>query len=1017
MFSNGVKSIGEYAFSNFRGLTSVKTPDSVVSVGNGAFSHCTSLTSITIPDSVTSIGGWAFGSCTNLTDITFPNSITTIDYGTFSNCTNLTNITIPDSVTSIGEYVFRDCTNLASITMSGGIDTIAQNAFENCNNLTNLTISAGSENIGSVFHNYIENNNYNYNYSNNNNNVFIMNGVKSIGEYAFSNFSGLTSVTIPGSVVSVGNGAFSSCTSLTNIKLPNSVTSIGYSAFSWCTSLTNIKIPDSITSIENYAFHYCTSLTNITIPDSVTSIDESAFYECTNLASITMSGGVATIGKDAFYHCNNLANLTISASSTTIGNVFSEYIRNNNRSYYNYHYNTNGEYVEEYIVDHDFRNVKNITIMNGVTSIGDNAFNRFIGLTSITIPDSVMFIGSNAFNGCTSLISITIPDTVMSIEDGTFYNCTSLTSINIPDGITSIGNHVFSRCNKLRNVIIGKNVTSMGWEAFYNCSSLRDIIIPESVISIGERAFCTYDSNSGSTAVIKNLTIYGEFGSFAEQYASDNNIVFKALTGNTEQVIEPTCTEKGYTIYHFTDGIFEDYIGNYTSPTGHDWNDPMYVWVNENTTVIAFRNCKNDPNHAEVETAVPIYEVVTSPSCSQEGTGRYTAIFNNNAFEEQIKNVTLEKMEHSYIYDNNDILTSDGHKMICLRCGDTIIVEHTYDENSVCTVCGYEKENLALIDWNKASFEFTDESNGLYAYTKKIISPEFTVTYEGVALEEYVDFDFADESEESARLAGKHTIIIYDKNDENNTFSFDYYIYDLKITAEESADTSNEVHFCATRNADKVNMVNFGIVFDKTNTYGEELSLDKYTHIVTTNKHSTSKYTSNIKDSGSGVCGRPFLTVELNGQQYTVYGNAQYLARYSEDQLGEPVIQDIVPELKDNKVNIRVEKPIYSTKEYSCKEIGILFSKNGTISSLEEAVSNNNLIYENVGYGKVSKGYVNGTRIGTETVDSYDAYTASISFINDNPVYTRAYVIMTDKKTNEDIIIYGNYYMTTKGEF
>ena len=93
-----------------------------------------------------------------------------------------------------------------------------------------------------------------------------------------------------------------------------------------------------------------------------------------------------------------------------------------------------------------------------------------------------------------------------------------------------------------------------------------------------------------------------------------------------------------------------------------------------------------------------------------------------------------------------------------------------------------------------------------------------------------------------------------------------------------------------------------------------------------------------------------------------------------------------------------------------------MFSKNGTISSLEEAISNDNLIYENAGDGKVSKGYVNGARIGSETIDSYDAYTASISFIDDNPVYTRAYAVMTDKKTNEDIIIYGNYHITTKGE-
>ena len=70
-----------------------------------------------------------------------------------------------------------------------------------------------------------------------------------------------------------------------------------------------------------------------------------------------------------------------------------------------------------------------MTIGNGVTSIGNDAFYRCTLLTSITIPDSVTSIGSDAFYYCTSLTSITIPDSVTSIGYEAFYFCTSLKEV------------------------------------------------------------------------------------------------------------------------------------------------------------------------------------------------------------------------------------------------------------------------------------------------------------------------------------------------------------------------------------------------------------------------------------------------------------------------------------------------------------------------------------------------------------------------------------------------------------
>ena len=91
--------------------------------------------------------------------------------------------------------------------------------------------------------------------------------VTSIGEYAFADCSGLTSITIPNSVISIGNYAFAGCSELTSITIPSSVTSIENYAFVGCSELTSITIPSSVTSIGNYAFGNCSGLKTIYIPN------------------------------------------------------------------------------------------------------------------------------------------------------------------------------------------------------------------------------------------------------------------------------------------------------------------------------------------------------------------------------------------------------------------------------------------------------------------------------------------------------------------------------------------------------------------------------------------------------------------------------------------------------------------------------------------------------------------------------------------------------------------------------
>ena len=225
--------------------------------------------------------------------------------------------------------------------------------------------------------------------------------VTSIGDIAFSNCNGLTSVTIPNSVTSIGYSAFSGCSGLTSVTIPNSVTTIGQSAFQGCRGLTSITIGNNVTSILKSVFYRCSSLTSVTIPNSVTSIGHEAFYCCSNLLSVIIPNSVTSIGYNAFTGCTSLTSIVIPSS---------------------------------------------------VKSIETSVFSECSSLTSVTIPNSVTSIGSDAFYGCSGLTSVTIPNSVTSIGDAAFYGCKGLTSITIPNSVTDIGGEAFANCDDLTDV-------------------------------------------------------------------------------------------------------------------------------------------------------------------------------------------------------------------------------------------------------------------------------------------------------------------------------------------------------------------------------------------------------------------------------------------------------------------------------------------------------------------------------------------------------------------------------------
>ena len=126
---------------------------------------------------------------------------------------------------------------------------------------------------------------------------------------------------------------------------------------------------------------------------------------------------------------------------------------------------------------YDYRSyIKYVTLPDGLTSIGNNAFVGCSRLTSITIPNSVTSIGDQAFYECESLTSVTIPNSVItSIGDWAFAFCFSLTSVTIPNSVTSIGGSAFEDCSGLTSVTLGNSVTSIGNNAFGSCNKIQEV--------------------------------------------------------------------------------------------------------------------------------------------------------------------------------------------------------------------------------------------------------------------------------------------------------------------------------------------------------------------------------------------------------------------------------------------------------------------------------------------------------------------------------------------------------------
>ena len=334
-----VTSIDSYAFYECSDVTSIEIPSSITSIGDYAFYRC-SFERLTIPCSVTEIGHSAFLGCKSLKYLILEDGASDLslgccdyyedeDYGLFYGCPLNTvyigrNITI--NSTSYGGWAppFTWCDELKSVEIGGSVTDIRQDLFDNCRNIENITVEQG---------------NIVYD-SRSNCNAII---------YTASNelCIGCKSTIIPNSITGIGDRAFYQRTGLTSIEIPNSVTRIGYEAFDGTTWYNNqpdgvvyagkvlykykgtmptntyITIKEGTLGIAVSAFKDCSGLTNVTIPNSVTTVGRQAFFGCTELTSIEIPNSVTNIEYGVFSGCSNLKKIYTKAETPPTADIYS----------------------------------------------------------------------------------------------------------------------------------------------------------------------------------------------------------------------------------------------------------------------------------------------------------------------------------------------------------------------------------------------------------------------------------------------------------------------------------------------------------------------------------------------------------------------------------------------------------------------------------------------------------------------------------------------------------------------
>ena len=318
----------------------------------------------------------------------------------------------------------------------------------------------------------------------------------------------------------------------------------------------------TVTELANNALQWQGEMTALVIPEGVTTLGFQSVQCCYNLSSVSLPKSLQHVKGQAFYYTNFAEGKFVVDDLAWWCSIQFDGSDSNPLCY-----------AKHIWADEDTE-IIDLVIPEGVTRIGQYAFERCEAIKSVTFPKSLTSIGWNTFY-YSGLESVTIPEGVTEIEEGTFQHCGNLASVTIPEGVTKIGFCAFSNsgltsltlpstiremsqsfygCENLATLTLTDGITTLG-SSFYSCPALKEVHIPGSVKNIGSSDFSrcsnleTVTIGEGTEEIqfqdcekLSSITI----PSTAKSVLGFRNC--KSLTAVTCLAMEPPSTYREYTI-------------------------------------------------------------------------------------------------------------------------------------------------------------------------------------------------------------------------------------------------------------------------------------------------------------------------------------------------------------------------------------------------------------------------------------------------------------------------------------
>lgn len=277
------------------------------------------------------------------------------------------------------------------------------------------------------------------------------------------------------------------------------------------------------------------------------------------------------------------------------------------------------------------RNIRSVDIPQGVTSIGNHAFEECFALEEVTIPQSVTSIGLIAFGGCCKLTTLSLGENVETIGGGAFFRCSSLSNITIP--------------KKVKVIESGYSGTPSFYRTFAYCSGLKYIILPAELTTFEARlddcpACVIYYNNDEDHAkdLLKNNYYLRDAVQNGHQLLCLCHVTFDAKGGNltydkvpvyeTEKITETLANNLEETdldaINHPTRTGY-NFIGWYTTPDGKPEDGKFDVKETAITKDITlYARWKFDPNALDCHQLTVTGGIVTVKNGDKDVTDTLT---------------------------------------------------------------------------------------------------------------------------------------------------------------------------------------------------------------------------------------------------------------------------------------------------------------------------------------------------------------------------------------------------------